>query len=65
LIAGDFCCLGILLDRCQLPRRPCPQCWFRNDRGEPTLVSVTVFAGIQESRKGDRDYGSAARPAKD
>ena len=43
----EFRCIGILLQECRMPAESCDRCWFGTDNGEPTLVSIVVFTGVQ------------------
>jgi hypothetical protein len=40
-------CIGILLERCDLPKIPCGRCWFATAKGGPTLVNITIFNKIE------------------
>ena len=44
----ELCCIGILLQRCQID---CRQCWFANADHEPTLVNVGLFELIKRDPK--------------
>jgi hypothetical protein len=50
--ADDLSCIGVLLEQCKLPVARCHQCWFANDKGQPTLVSIAVFEAIKTKRSG-------------